>query len=134
MLCRQYIMPEQDLLDFSYYDIDIISDQFANALFQNPGHGNRFIVLKLEGTQSTRSAVGARIKIEVETESGLREIHRTVGGMSSFGYVPLRQEIGLGSANKIQRITINWPASGIRQVLDDVPIDQFLEVLEPSDM
>ena len=78
--------------------------------------------------------VAESIKIEVETESGLREIHRTVGGMSSFGYVPIRQEIGLGSANKIQRITINWPASGIRQVLDDVPIDQFLEVLEPSDM
>ena len=110
-----------------------VADQFANALFQNPGHGNRFIVLTLKGTQSTRSAVGARIKIEVETDSGLREIHRTVGGMSSFGYVPLRQEIGLGVAKKIEQITIDWPASGIRQLLEDIPVDQYLEVVEPSD-
>ena len=36
-------------------------DVFPNAMFLNPGHGNRWITLRLEGTRSNRAAIGARI-------------------------------------------------------------------------
>ncbi len=55
------------------------------ALFVNPGHGNRFLHVRLVGTTSTRTAVGARIRVELETANGVREIHRAVGSVSSFG-------------------------------------------------
>ena len=53
-------------------------DIFQNVLFENPGHGNRWITLKLEGVRSNRAAIGARIKVSVNTESGNRDIYTTV--------------------------------------------------------
>jgi len=40
-------------------------DAFQNALFENPGHGNRWITLRLEGTLSNRSAIGARVRVRI---------------------------------------------------------------------
>ena len=49
-------------------------------LFENPGHGNDWITLKLVGVKTNRAAIGARIKVTVETADGAtRAIYRTVG-------------------------------------------------------
>jgi len=108
-------------------------DKFHNALFQNPGHGNNFIFLKLIGRQTNRDGFGARIKVVLATEQGTREIHRAVGSVSSFGGSPIRQEIGLGTPISIERIEITWPASGIRTVLTGVPMDTMIQVVEGED-
>ena len=105
-------------------------DKFHNALFQNPGHGNHYLVLRLEGRKTNRMGVGARIKVVVETPSGAREIHRAVGSVSSFGGSPLRQEIGLGNAAAISRVEIRWPVSGIVQVLENVSLDSSILIVE----
>ncbi len=106
-------------------------DAFANALFENPGHGNHFLYVQLVGTVSNRSAVGARIKVLVETPSGTtREIHRAAGSVSSFGSTPLRQEIGLGNANAVRRLEVWWPRSGTRQVFEAVPMDAMVRIVE----
>ncbi len=108
-------------------------DKFRNALFHNPGHNGRFIHISLVGTKSNRDAVGARIQIDVETDAGERELHRAVGVVSSFGGSPRRQEIGLGQAGTIRRLQIDWPASGIRQVFADVPMDGWIRIREEHD-
>ena len=105
-------------------------DKYSNALFQNPGHQNRFLYLKLVGSVSNRAAVGARVKVVLETSEGVREVHRAVGAVSSFGGSPLRQEIGLGKATGIRLLEVWWPASGTRQTFVDVPLDQLLQVTE----
>ena len=40
-------------------------DGYGNALFENPGFGNRWITIQLVGTRSNRSAIGARIRIDL---------------------------------------------------------------------
>ena len=105
-------------------------DKYSNALFQNPGHQNRFLYLKLVGSISNRAAVGARVKLVLETPEGVREVHRAVGSVSSFGGSPLRQEIGLGKANRIRRLEVWWPTSGRRQAFVDVPLDQLVQIIE----
>ena len=45
-------------------------DVFQNVLFENPGHGNHWITLLLEGVQSNRAALGTRIRIQVSTRRG----------------------------------------------------------------
>ena len=105
-------------------------DKFQNVLFANPGHGHHFITIKLEGTKSNRQAIGARIKLVLDTPSGAREIHRAVGSVSSFGGSPLRQEIGLGDATRIRRLEIDWPTSGAKQSFNDVPVDSMIRVIE----
>ncbi|MCH8042826.1 MAG: CRTAC1 family protein [Planctomycetes bacterium] len=106
-------------------------DKFHNALFLNPGHGNHHLVVRLVGTKSNRAAIGARIEVEVRDEAGgARVIHRAVGAVSSFGGSPLRQEIGLGKAARIERVTITWPIDGAQQTLKEVPLDSTIRVTE----
>jgi hypothetical protein len=92
-------------------------DTYFNALYENPGHGNDWLKLKLVGVKSNRAAIGARIKVVVETPAGKRTIHKTVNSGATFGASPLRQEIGLGKANRIDQVEIWWPTSGLRQTL-----------------
>src|SRR5215467_8374277 len=45
-------------------------DSHAFRLFENPGHGNDWVSLKLVGVKSNRSAIGAGIKLTVKSEGG----------------------------------------------------------------
>jgi hypothetical protein len=87
-------------------------DGYRRVLFENPGHGNNWIKLKLTGLKSNRSAIGARIKLTISGEGKTREIYRTVNSGGSFGANPLQQHIGLGKAERIENAEIFWPATG----------------------
>jgi len=105
-------------------------DTAYSALYANPGHDNHWITLKLEGVQTNRSAIGARIKVVLNTPGGAREVHRTVGSGGSFGCNPFRQEIGLGKALNIDRVEIYWPASRKTQAFKGLKMDAFYGVKE----
>jgi len=62
------------------------------------------VTLKLEGVKANRSAIGARIKVVVQTDQGERAIYKSVNTVVAFGASPLRQEIGLGQAKAIQSV------------------------------
>jgi hypothetical protein len=104
-------------------------DGFQNALFENPGHGNRFLAVKAVGTVSNRAAIGARLRVRVDTPGGERSIYRWVGSGGSFGASPLEQLVGLGDARAILDLVVHWP-SGKRQVFAEVPLDGFVVVTE----
>ena len=103
-------------------------DLARNVLFENPGHSNAWVVLSLEGTRSNRSAIGARISIVTDADT----LFRTVGTGASFGSSPLRLEIGLGKATAIELVTIEWPATGIVQELENVPMRQLIGIREET--
>jgi hypothetical protein len=105
-------------------------DGYSNALFRNPGNGHHFLYVQLEGTSSNRSGYGARVKILVEDQGQQRQIHRSVGSVSSFGGAPDRQEIGLGKADRILSLEVVWPDSGIRQTYEDVDMNQSVKIIE----
>jgi hypothetical protein len=107
-----------------------VGDTSFNVLYLNPGNTNHWLKLKLEGTKSNRVAIGARIHVAVQTPNGPRHIYRTVNSGGSFGSNPLRQEIGLGNGTNIETVEINWPASGIRQVLKGLEPDHCYRVRE----
>ncbi|HKS36618.1 MAG TPA: ASPIC/UnbV domain-containing protein, partial [Verrucomicrobiae bacterium] len=105
-------------------------DNYPSVLYENPGNGNNWIKLKLEGLQSNRSAIGARIKVTAETPNGERSIYRTVGTGGSFGCSPLRQEIGLGNATAIKSVRIDWPTTGKHQIFTNVAVNQMVKIRE----
>jgi hypothetical protein len=105
-------------------------DHYHNQLFANPGHGNHWLKLTLTGVQSNRLAVGARVKVLVQTPDGPRAIHRVVSTGSSFGSAPFRQEIGLGPATQILQVEIFWPATGKTQVVENLAADHAYAVTE----
>ena len=99
-------------------------DVFPNVLFENPGHGNHWITLRLRGTRANRSAIGARVKVTVRVSSGSRQIHALAGTGGSFGSASLQQEIGLGKAEAIEEIEIWWPGQEGRQVFRGPEMDR----------
>lgn len=109
-------------------------DGFVNALYENPGHGNRWLSVKLVGAESNRAGIGARIRVEVEMQDGSRrDVHAVVGNGSSFGGSTLTQEIGLEAARRVASLEVRWPATGVRQVFADVPLDRHIKVREGAD-
>jgi hypothetical protein len=104
-------------------------DQYHNALFLNPGHGNSYLSVKLAGKKTNRAAIGARIKVVTGGANSLT-VHRHVSSGSSFGANPLQQTIGLGQAEQVALLEIYWPTSGTTQVFRNVPVNQAIEVTE----
>ena len=96
----------------------VLADKARSMLYANPGSANGWLSLELEGVRSNRRAMGARIKIVLDTGGAARAIYRTVGSGGSFGASPLRQEIGLGPNATVSRVEITWPATGETQRLD----------------
>ncbi len=88
-----------------------------------PGH---WVMLKLIGTRSNRSAIGARVKLITAGHAQSGEVR---SGGSYLSQSDLRLHFGLGSATNIERIEIAWP-SGRRQVLENQKCDRVLTIEE----
>ncbi len=104
-------------------------DRYHNLLFQNPGHANNWLNVKLVGKKTNRAAIGARIKVVTAGENP-QTFYRWVSSGSSFGANPLEQEIGLGKADRIEVMEVYWPTSRTTQTFRDLSINQFIEVTE----
>jgi hypothetical protein len=104
-------------------------DRYHNVLFQNPGHGNHWLSVKLVGVKTNRAALGARIKIVTAGNKPLT-VHRHVCSGGSFGASPLQQTIGVGKARQVATLQIDWPTSHTRQVFHELNVDQAIEIRE----
>ena len=109
-------------------------DKAHNLLFQNPGHGNHWLTVKLVGTKTNRGAIGAKIRVDLPSEGG-RTVsrHRTIGSGGSFGGNPLACTIGLGAARSVATLEVDWPTSRTHQTFRDVPVDRSIEITEGQD-
>ena len=105
-------------------------DGASNVLYENPGFGNHFLTIKLVGVDSNRSAIGARIHAEILENGERRSIYKHINSGGSFGANPLRQTIGLGQAEKIERLQIFWHTTGLTQTFHNVPLDRFIQITE----
>jgi hypothetical protein len=89
-----------------------------------PAH---WVILKLIGTRSNRSAIGARVKL---IAGGPLQIDEVRSGGSYLSQSDLRLHFGLAAATKIDRIEIAWP-SGARQIIQNQSCDRVLTITEP---
>ncbi|MFQ5694884.1 MAG: CRTAC1 family protein [Terriglobia bacterium] len=110
-------------------DIDIVVLNLGGqpSLYRNDG-GNRkrWLSLALQGTESPRDAIGARIRCRVE---GVELTRLLVGGGSYLSSSDRRMYLGLGTADKAERIEILWP-SGNKDVLENLAAGKFYTVRE----
>ena len=106
------------------------TDNYHSQLFLNPGFGNHWLKLQLEGKRTNRVAIGARIKVVTREAGQERALYRVVGSGASFGANPLRQEIGLGQATAVERVEIFWPVTGVTQVITGLSPDHTYRIRE----
>lgn len=90
------------------------------------GHG--WILIKLEGTASNRSAIGATV---VVTSGGVRQARTVLSQSSYYSHDDLRLHFGLGKLSKADRIEITWP-SGRTQSQDNVQGGRVVTIRENS--
>ncbi len=121
---------EQDV--FSVVGGAVEGDVNHTQLFANPGQGNNWLKLKLEGVKTNRAAIGARIKVVLQSDGKERLIYRTVGSGGSFGASSLRQEFGLGKAQEIKRVEIVWPVTGATQVITGLKVNEAYRIWEDA--
>lgn len=109
-----------------------LGDVYANAVFENPGFDNRWLAVRLEGAESNRSGIGARIRADFSERGERRSIYRWVNSGGSFGANPLRQHLGLGQAERVETLEVYWPTSGRTQRFHDVPVDRYIAIAEDA--
>jgi len=112
-------------------DLDLVVATHSgqpNVLFVNNGNSNGWLEVKLTGTASNASAIGADIFIKANGQWQMREVNAQsgFGGQSSF-----TQHFGLGNATQVDSMIIKWP-SGTLQYLTNVAGKQILAVTEPK--
>ena len=86
----------------------------------------------MKGTLANKAAIGARIKLDCSDEKGRKHtFFHTVSTGGSFGSSSLQQEIGIGKATKIDKVTITWPnKTRSIEVFNNVTPNRFVEIVE----
>lgn len=106
-------------------------DAYYSSFYLNPERSeNNWICLKLEGVETNRAAIGAKVTVKFRENGKERVIFREVNSGASFGCSPLRREIGIGKATEIDEIVIYWPVSNKVQTFKKVQPNQFLKIKE----
>ena len=120
-----------DLDDDGRLDIVVNHKDDAPAVLLNktPMGDNHWIRLKLVGVKSNRDAIGAVVKIELDTKG--RALHRQVkGGCSMSSTNDGRLLVGVGDVkDEVPRVTVRWPAGGVT-VIEHLKLDQTYQVIE----
>ncbi len=85
-----------------------------------------FVSLWLEGVVSNRSAIGTRLRAKVGDRTILRQVF---GGTSYLSAHDLRVHFGLGAAEVIDELVIEWP-SGQTQTFSGLQVNRHYHLLE----
>ena len=113
-------------------DLDLVMTADAgepNRLWRNDSaNGNHWLGLRLKGTVSNASAVGARVVVTTSAGSMVQEVS---GGAGRGSQNSLPLEFGLGSATVVEEITVRWP-NGTVQTIRNLSVDRYFNLLEPK--
>lgn len=102
--------------------------QTGNILRINNGNTNNWIKLNLQGVESNRNGIGARIEIYGTWGKQIRDARSGEG----FKYMSsLNIHFGIGQATAIDQVIVRWP-SGIVDTINNPTTNETLTVVEGS--
>jgi predicted nucleotidyltransferase len=108
-------------------DIFIVVNGGPGILLQNEGgNENNWLKLKTRGVKSNRYGIGARVRATI---NGMTHIREVGAGTSYLSQNSIEVEFGLGKAETVELIEIDWP-SGIHQKIENIAANQTLVVTE----
>lgn len=109
--------------------VDILVNPINDVPRLLSGHsasGNNWITLKLIGTKSNRSAIGARVRCVTGHHQQIDEVR---SGGSFMSQNDLRIHFGLGKAQTVDVLEISWP-SGHSDRLTNLKANQIMTISE----
>ncbi|MBT4496452.1 MAG: CRTAC1 family protein [Gemmatimonadetes bacterium] len=110
-------------------DVDILVTNIADTptLMRNDGSGyGNWLRIRLEGTRSNRSALGARVEVIC---GPLEQVEEVRSGSSFLSQNDLRLHFGLGSATRADRVRVFWP-SGLIEEVENIAANGEITLIE----
>jgi hypothetical protein len=111
-------------------DLDLLVADFGGEphLFRNDSPTRHWLTVQLDDptTPGNRHGIGARVVV-TPTE-GDPVTRWVLGGGSYESQAPTEAHVGLGDAERVDRVEVFWPGATEAQVLTDVDADQVLVV------
>ncbi|MGH9904853.1 MAG: CRTAC1 family protein, partial [Pyrinomonadaceae bacterium] len=89
---------------------------------------NNWLKVKLVGTKSNRSAIGARVQVKSDVQLQTQEV---TSQSSYYSHNDLRLHFGMGKSSKVVQIDIRWP-NGQTETVKDVGVNQIVTIKEGS--
>ncbi|MEL6863966.1 MAG: FG-GAP-like repeat-containing protein [Bacteroidota bacterium] len=128
-----------DVNNDGYLDLFLANSAFGPSqlapdfLYLNNGGDNNYMLLRLEGTASNRSAIGAKVRIKATINGTPVWQMRVVSGSPTGDRAQNSQRIhfGLGDAIFIDTMIIEWPSCQ-RSVFSFIEANQNCEIIEGS--
>jgi hypothetical protein len=116
-----------DIFNNGNIDIVVLNvGQPPSLLMNTSNNSNHRVLFRLEGTQSNRAAIGARVTIQAGKTRQLGEVR---GGSSYLSQNDLRLHFGLADASNIDLVEIRWP-NGKTEDLKNLDADYIYTVVE----
>lgn len=112
-----------DLNNDGWVDVVVSSLGGPPRILMNRGGSKHWLVIDLRGTRSNRDGLGAKVRVNGQTRFAT-----TAGSYLSAN--DKRLHFGLGES-AVATVDVWWP-SGVRQTLEEVRANQFLEIREPG--
>ncbi len=116
-----------DLFNSGRVDIVINNmNDFPTLLHNIRPTSNHALLVEAWGTESNRSAIGARITVRVQEHQMIDEVR---SGGSFCSQSDLRLHFGLGKSRVADLIEVQWP-SARKDIVRDVPTDHWVVIKE----
>ena len=108
-------------------DVVILNSRREPTLLRNdsPQQGH-WLQVTLQGTQTNRDGVGARVRVVARDLSLVDEVHSGRGYQSHYG---TRLYYGLGSRAQVDCIEVRW-IGGHTEVFENIKVDQHITLTE----
>jgi enediyne biosynthesis protein E4 len=107
-------------------DVLVINMDAPPTLLRNDSAGGHWLTVRLTGTKSNRDGIGARVTIDA---GGRRQVAEVRSGGSYVSHNDMRPHFGLGTAGRVDRLTIRWPSGQVDTATGLEP-DRFYEARE----
>ena len=125
-----------DFNNDGFPDLIIGNNGGSNPLYRNNIFGNHYLKVKLIGTLSNSSALGAIVLAHhADTDGNAVVQRRDILGQTGFlSQNSTTVTFGIGEKTKIDSLIIYWPG-GMKQAITDIPnLDQLITITEPNPM
>ena len=106
-------------------DVDAVilnSRREPTILMNESQGGNHWLQIRLQGENTNRDGVGARVKVVAADLVQVDEVHSGRGYQSHHG---MRLHFGLGPRERVQRIEVRWIGGGW-EVFENVEVDRIV--------
>jgi enediyne biosynthesis protein E4 len=103
----------------------LMRNEYNRAGRQGP---HNWLTVKLDGTKSNRSAIGARVTLKTNSHIQVQEI---TSQSSYYSHNDLRLHFGLGTNRKPDQLEIRWPGGQI-EIIKNIPVNQIIKIKEGS--